>query len=94
MISLAFLLLATIIPIRNAPMAMDSPAYMESSAMPNASPTEVMVRISSETLSDIQLMMRGTILRPTTMLMIMNPMILTIRTMIELMSIVPDAPPA
>ena len=92
--SLAFLLLATIIPIRKAPMAMDRPAYIERRAMPNARPTDVTVRISSDTLSEIQLMIFGTILRPTTMLMIMNARILTIRTMISLMSIPPMAPAA
>ena len=59
--------------------------------MPNASPTDVIVRISSETLSDIQLMMRGTTFSPMTMLMIMNARILTISATMELMSIPPPA---
>lgn len=60
--------------------------------MPNASPTDVMVRISSETLSDIQFIRRGTTFMPTRMLMIMNARILTIRTMMSLTSMPPIPP--
>ena len=49
--------------------------------MPNARPTEKTVRISSETLSETQLMALGISFRPTTMLATMNTMILTIITM-------------
>ncbi len=67
-------------------MAMDRPMYMDSRAIPNASPTENTVRISSDTLSETQLIILGISLRPTSMLTAMNTMMLTIITMRLLMS--------
>jgi len=57
---------------------------MDSSAMPNARPTENTVRISSETLSETQLIIFGMSLSPTTRLTIMKIRMLTIITMSSL----------
>ena len=55
--------------------------------MPNARPTEKTVRISSETLSETQLIILGMSLSPTRRLATMNTMMLAIITMRLLMSI-------
>ena len=67
-------------------MAMDRPMWMDSSAMPNASPTARSVRTSSDTLSDTQLTTLGMTLSPTKMLNSMNARMLTIITIRLLMS--------
>ena len=55
--------------------------------MPNARPTENTVRISSETLSETQLIILGMSLSPTRRLATMNTMMLAIITMRLLISI-------
>ena len=55
--------------------------------MPNARPTEKTVRISSETLSETQLIILGMSLSPTRRLATMNTMMLAIITMRLLISI-------
>ena len=57
-ISLLFLHPETISPIMNAPMAIDRPARVAMNAIPNASPMDMIIRTSSETLSEIQLIDR------------------------------------
>ena len=62
-------------------MAMDRPMYMDSRAIPNASPTENTVRISSDTLSETQFIILGMSLSPISRLTIMNIRMLAIITM-------------
>ena len=81
LISLLFLQEATIIPIRNAPIAIESPTNVDKRAIPNAIPMENTTRTSEDTLSETQFMMRGTMRSPMTMLAIMNTRMLMIITM-------------
>ena len=80
LMSFAFLHPDISMPIRNAPMAMERPALLASSAIPNASPTENTITISGETLSETQLIILGMIFSPMNRLAIMNTAMETIRT--------------
>lgn len=78
---------ATIIPARNAPIAMDRPTYTDSSAMVKVNPRMETITTSWDTLSASQFMAGGIRRSPTKMLRPMNTMMLRIMMIRPLASI-------